>query len=589
MVSGLEVGRLLGAGGSSAVWLVEDPEGQRFALKIARRRHRDEAAPACPAGRDRRHGRRAALPAEQLPRLTHPAADSGDPRESTGERSALHPAAAITEELRLLRRFAHDHLLRVHRVVETDQGPGMLMDLAPGGSLLGLLTSRGPLPVAEVVTALVPIGQVLGYLHAEGALHGDVTPGNILFTSDGRPLLGDFGTARLLGTDRRADAGTPGFIDPTRRTAFDPGADVFALAAVAWFALTGRIPGPTEERPPLALINPEVPVTLMHLIEDGLSPDRDRRPAAGDFAATLLRAATPAPVDLVPAVHTSVLPELLTRRRPEAAASAAPGRRGPVGGDRLSRRRTPAAARGQQPRRTGRAACRVLRDSPAPRGRPRPGETVPSRAPLALVAGAIAVLLLTVGLALTLGDPQEPAARAGAAGGGGQQKSAGPAGAPASTVEPLVALEALVSSRAEAFRAADAALLAGVDVEGSPALAADTNAVQALADADRSLADLSITIRHAVVLSEPDTSVPALQKLPAVSAAPPTTEVVVIRATAALSSYTAVQSVATDSSDSSSGGERTGSDPVVAGSEELIFVLWDAGSGWLIHSVLPPP
>lgn len=199
------------------------------------------------------------------------------------------------------------------------------------------------------------------------------------------------------------------------------------------------------------------------------------------------------------------------------------------------------------------------------------------------------MLLLTVGLALTVGDPQEPAARAGAAGGGGQPESAGPAGAPASTVEPLVALEALVSSRAEAFRAADAALLAGVDVEGSPALAADTNAVRALADADRSLADLSITIRHAVVLSEPDTSVPALQELPAVGAAPPTTEVVLIRATAALSSYTAVQSVATGSSDSSSGGERTGSDPVVAGSEELIFVLWDDGSGWLIHSVLPPP
>lgn len=589
MVPGLVVGRLLGAGGSSAVWLVENPEGQRFALKIARRQHRDEATPAGPAGGDRRHGRRAARPAEQLPHLPHPAAGPGDPRGSTGERSALHPAAAITEELRLLRRFAHDHLLRVHRIVETDQGPGMLMELAPGGSLLGLLTSRGPLPVAEVVTALVPIGQVLGYLHAEGALHGDVTPGNILFTSDGRPLLGDFGTGRLLGTDRRADAGTPGFIDPTRVTAFDPGSDVFALAAVAWFALTGRIPGPTRERPPLALINPEVPVTLMHLIEDGLSPDRDRRPAAGDFAATLLRAATPAPVDLVPAVHTSVLPELLTRLRPDAAVAAAPGRRGPVGGDRLSRRGAAPAGRGQRRRRTGRAAGRVPRDPPAPRGRPRPGETVPSRALLALVAGALAVLLLTVGLALTVGDAEEPAARAGAAGEGAQQESIGPEDAPASTVEPLVALEALVSSRAEAFRAADAALLAGVDVEGSPALAADTDAVQALADADRSLAELTITIRRAVVLSGQDTSVPAFQELPAISAAPPATEVAVIRATAALSSYTAVRSVAAGSSDSPSGEEHAGADQVVAGSQELVFVLWDAGSGWLIHSVLPPP
>ncbi len=587
MVPGLEVGRLLGVGGSAAVWLVEDPDGRRFALKIARSPHRDGAAPQDPAAGDRRHGRRAARPAGLAPEQPWSSADAGDAvdahvaRGITGEGSALPPAAGVTEELRLLRRFVHDHLVRVHRTVETDQGPGMLMDLAPGGSLLGLLTSRGPLPVAEVVTALVPIGQALGYLHAEGAQHGDVTPGNILFTSDGRPLLGDLGTGRLLGTDRRADAGTPGFIDPTRRAAFDPGSDVFALAAVAWFALTGRIPGPTDERPPLALINPEVPVTLMHLVEDGLSPDRDRRPTAYDFAATLLRAATPAPVDLVPAVHPSVLPELLTRRRADTAVLAAPVRRA-HGGGRPSRRRAAPAAPG---RRTPRTADRVPRDSPAPRRRPRNGVPVPSRALLALVAGALAVLLLTVGLTLT--DAQEPAVRAGETGGGEQQGSAGPEVAPASTVEPLVALEALVSSRAEAFRAADPALLAGVDVDGSPALAADTDAVRTLADADRRLADLSITIRHAVVLSGQETSAPPFRELPAVSAAPPATEVSVIRATAALSSYTAVPS--TGGSGSSIDQEHGRPDPVVAGSQELIFVLWDAGSGWLIHSVLPPP
>lgn len=430
-VAGLRVGRLLGRGGSSTVWLVTDDAGRPFALKVARaRRPADDVGPG-PVPDGRRHGRRAAAPGGPASPPGGPAAVPGVPesrpvpaRPGEGRSAAEAPQRAVTssggaggveQELRLLRRFAHEHLLRVHRIVDTDRGPGLLMDLAKGGSLLGLVTSRGPLPIREIVTALVPVAQVLDSLHGAGALHGDVTPANILFTEEGKPLLGDLGTGRVLGSASGAVAGTPGFLDPVGRRSFDPGADVFALAAVAWFALTGRVPGPTETRPPLAVIVPEVPPHLVQLIEDGLDADRDRRPTADQFARTLLASAVPAPVDLVSAVHATVLPELLTRRADLPGASASRWYR-------VTRRvafpeTRPAGV--PSPVRPGRSPGREVPPGPQPgkQSGPRSGRRTArrggrarravldgrrTRGVLAVIAGLVAVVLLVAGIVLTL-------------------------------------------------------------------------------------------------------------------------------------------------------------------------------------------
>lgn len=551
--------------------------------------------------------------------------------------------ADIERELRLLQRFTHDHLVRVHRIVDTDQGPGMLMDLAAGGSLLGLVTSRGPLPIAEVVTALAPVAQALGHLHAAGALHGDVTPGNILFTQEGKPLLGDFGTGRLLGTDGVASTGTPGFIDPLRNTSFDAATDVFALAAVCWFALTGRIPGPAKHRPPLVLIVPDVPPILMQLIEDGLSSSRERRPNADGFARTLLSSWTPGPVNLVPAVHPSVLPELLTRRAESRALPPLQGWRRIAGwrsrrGDRLPGRSRGGRASDVQPsihRRGTRGTPAAVRDGP----RGLDGRRTRDR--LAVAAGLAAAMLLVLGVALAVGGlpapvgpPSGQASERGqavdgeagrevdqegddgpghAAGQGtgrdienGPDQQAGPtrsAGQAPSTeaspeADPAAALGTLAALRATAFATADPALLAAVDVEGSPAMAVDREAVTALADSGRTMRDLSITIRDPSVLDEEDLqATPALAGLPSVDRPPAATEVSVVRATARLSSYTeTAASPRADSAPGPASGSVPGSVPqeatsplMAAGQQELIFILWNSGQGWRIHSVVSPP
>lgn len=285
------MGRELGRGGSSTVWLVtEHRTGRDFALKCF--------AP-----------------------------------ETPGPGPAPNPTAEsdVRREVRILSALDHQHLIKAHDVLRVSMGSsevlGLLVDYAPGGSLAHLVSSRGKLTVGETVTVLTPIAQVLGYLHSSGFTHSDVSPGNVLFTSHGKPLLADVGIARMVGDPAAVPGhGTRGFMDPAGvdavRAGLQPERDVYSVAALGWYCLTGEAPARTADRPPLPLILPEVPTELAEALEAGLHEDRRRRPSAGELGVAIYRSAAPLPVDLAGSVHPSVLPDLLTRRPvPERSGS----------------------------------------------------------------------------------------------------------------------------------------------------------------------------------------------------------------------------------------------------------------------------
>lgn len=308
-VPGYDVGRLLGRGGSATVWLVtEQSTGREFALKCF---DADRAAPE--------------------------ESEAGD---------------VMRREVRILSALAHSHLLRVHAVVRLPVhdsggcGLGLALDYAPGGSLATLVGSRGRLGPGETVTVLTPIAEALAYLHGQGFTHGDVAPGNVLFTADGKPLLADLGVARMVADAAPvAEEGTAGFQDPAPsdavRAGLQPERDIYALAALGWYCLTGRAPEPGPHRPPLSLLVPEVPAALVAALEAGLGGERRERPPAAEFAALVYRSARAEPVDLSVSVHPTVIPQLLTRK----AVQSGPGRRpGAIRKTGLHRgfRRTPA-------------------------------------------------------------------------------------------------------------------------------------------------------------------------------------------------------------------------------------------------------
>src|SRR5215218_8367955 len=219
-------------------------------------------------------------------------------------------------EAALLGQLDHPHLVRLIEVVHQPRRGGvarvaLVLELLPGGSLAALLARRGRLRPGEVVTAIAPIAAALAHAHGNGVVHGDLSPGNIVFTAEGRPVLTDLGVARVLGEAAAAEV-TPPYVDPTvaRGGAPGPASDVFGIAAAAFHTLTGIAPWnaatPADtltvaaggQLPDLAELAPDAPPELIAVISRGLAADPHDRGSAAAFALDLRHACRPEPVRL---------------------------------------------------------------------------------------------------------------------------------------------------------------------------------------------------------------------------------------------------------------------------------------------------
>lgn len=219
--------------------------------------------------------------------------------------------ARLRREAALLAAVAHPHLVRLRDTVRSDDGWVLVLDFAAGPSLAALLRDRERLRPGEVVSALAPVAAALARAHDEGLVHGDVTPGNVLFTADGRPLLADLGVARVVCDEEPVHA-TPEYADPAVAGGALPGpaTDIFAVAAVAFHALTGRplwtgesaedtlFAAAAGEVPDLAEVAPEVPEPLAVVLQRALARDPASRGSAAELALELRHACPPEPVEL---------------------------------------------------------------------------------------------------------------------------------------------------------------------------------------------------------------------------------------------------------------------------------------------------
>ncbi|MBI2710817.1 MAG: serine/threonine protein kinase [Actinobacteria bacterium] len=225
-------------------------------------------------------------------------------------------AARLRDEAAILAELDHPHIVRILDVLEDGDDVAIVMQLAKGGSLRDLLAERGTLGPGQVVALLAPVASALGSAHRNGVLHGDVKPANILFTTDGEPLLSDFGVARNLVTGAGATgqvAGTAAYLDPELLTTGrpEPRNDIYALGVVAYLMLTGHLPhdGPTIEALLLAADQGRhaslrghhgVPEALGGVVESAIDRSPGRRPATAEDLAHALRSSV--------APHLVVLP-----------------------------------------------------------------------------------------------------------------------------------------------------------------------------------------------------------------------------------------------------------------------------------------
>lgn len=192
--------------------------------------------------------------------------------------------AALEREYAILSALRHPNVLRVHGVYRTAELVWIAMEYAGGGDLSRL---RGR-PASEILPLLVPIASALVYLHAQGVVHRDVKPTNVLLMADGTPKLADYDAASRIGVRLEQGArGSPFSMSPQHLNgeAPDPGDDVYALGATLYELLSGYPPFYPDGRPDQvrfekpAELPATVPTGVAHLITRMLAKASAERPA----------------------------------------------------------------------------------------------------------------------------------------------------------------------------------------------------------------------------------------------------------------------------------------------------------------------
>lgn len=225
--------------------------------------------------------------------------------------------AELRREAELLARLAHPGLVRGLGAVLDGPRPHLLLEHVDGPSLHRLIRREGALPLDQLLPLALSVVAVLHHLAAEGVVHLDVKPANVVMTAP--PRLLDLSVARPIASAARlrVPIGTDAYMAPEQCDpaaspgAIGPPADVFGLGATLHHAVSGEVPFPRARearasrdpavrfpqltRPPRPL-PPGVPPELQALLAAMLAPGPAARPAPREVAEALepLVAARPA-------------------------------------------------------------------------------------------------------------------------------------------------------------------------------------------------------------------------------------------------------------------------------------------------------
>ncbi len=210
----------------------------------------------------------------------------------------------FTREAKAAAAVVHPHVVAIHCVADADGLPYLVMQFVPGKSLQQRIDADAPLPLEDVLRIGMQAALGLAAAHAQGLVHRDVKPANILLENGvERVLLGDFGLAHTVDdvnvTQSGVLVGTPQFMSPeqARGEAVDARSDLFSLGSVLYamctrhppfraestFGVLNRIQNETPQ--PVSQFNSDVPKWLEGIIERLLAKEPgDRIQTAAEVA-----------------------------------------------------------------------------------------------------------------------------------------------------------------------------------------------------------------------------------------------------------------------------------------------------------------
>ena len=191
----------------------------------------------------------------------------------------------FAREARAAAAVVHEHVVAIHNVETDGEAPFLVMQFVAGESLQQRIDREGPLELCEILRIAMQTAAGLAAAHAQGLVHRDVKPSNIMLEQGiERALLTDFGLARASDdaslTHTGYHPGTPQYMSPeqARGEAVDARSDLFSLGSVIYMMCTGRPPFRAEtsygvlrritDTEPRAIreINPAIPVWLEGIV-----------------------------------------------------------------------------------------------------------------------------------------------------------------------------------------------------------------------------------------------------------------------------------------------------------------------------------
>jgi serine/threonine protein kinase len=200
----------------------------------------------------------------------------------------------------------HPNIVTVYDIGEANGLRYIAMEYVRGRTLHAIIRERGALGLAIAISIIAPVADALDHAHAQGAVHRDVKPHNILIDIEGRVLLTDFGIAQAPDGERLTRTGifmgTPEYISPEQASAqrVDGRSDLYSLAIVTYEMITGVVPfsGATPQLimahvqsppPPPSSIAPQEPPELDLVLARALAKRPEQRFGSGAAFVEALR------------------------------------------------------------------------------------------------------------------------------------------------------------------------------------------------------------------------------------------------------------------------------------------------------------
>ncbi len=265
-------------------------------------------------------------------------------------------AARFEREAACAALLSHPNLVQVFDFGRLDGCSYLTMEYVAGADLASCIAARGEQPWPPAVVCELAVQLCRGLAHAHGCrdhqgrpaglVHGDVSPANVLLSSDGVAKLADFGLARLRSTGATGElAGKPAYMSPEQAAGelAGPASDLYALGLVLFELLTGQRARPaaasaeeafaiarsgrlTDRRRTAVAVEPG----LAAVLDSTLAPAAADRPAsAGTLAEALLRACPPAGPEALATAVAELRPAAPAPEPTEVAARPVVGHRGP--------------------------------------------------------------------------------------------------------------------------------------------------------------------------------------------------------------------------------------------------------------------